>query len=455
MKNIKMLVPVVVLLVTVLGFYTMIDTNTQKMKQYNETLQIARDYASQGIVDDAVKYFEKALTMDTDVDTYIEYVNVYVDNGYEKKALRVAEEMVNKLKDSEKAYECLLDRYIQLESYEDCFKLNDEAESRNMRTDEFINKMAEIEYKYADDYQLFSTVKTYSNGYVSVESGDLYGILDETGGNVLRRTYKNAGHFSYYTSKNKDDSGFVVPIHTKDDKWMYISDKGNKKIDIPEDINFDYLGLFVDKGLTSASVNGKYAYYNSSFEKQFGDYSYASTFNCARAFIMEGENEWYLINESGEKLNSIAYTAVVFDEKEIAFRNDRAFVAIDGSYRMIDVDGNVIGDGKYVNASPFFETDANGKESKQSLAAVNIDGKWGFVNKNGEVVIEAKFESAHSFANSFAAVGKDGKWGFINTDGEIIIDCIFEDVKDFNTKGCVFVMQNSRWHLIKLYKYNH
>lgn len=452
MKNIKALIPVVVLFITVLGFYTMIDTNTQKLKQYNDTLQTARDYAEQGIVDDAVKYYEEALAIKLDANVYIEYVNVYVDNNYDKKALRVAEEMVGKLKDSDKAYECLLDQYIRLKSYGDCFKLDDEAKARNLRTDGFKNKMAEIEYVYEYDYQQFSTVKSFSNGYATVESGDLYGVVDETGGNVLRKTYKNAGSFSYYTSKNKDDSGFVVPVMTKDNKWIYISDKGNKKIDTPEDIVFDYLGLYIDKGLTAASVDGKYAYYDNNFEKQHGDYTYASTFNYARAFIMENENEWYLINEKGEKLNNTAYTAVIFDEKEIAFRNERAFVAIDGSYRMIDTDGNIIGDNKFVDAYVFLENDDS---SKQAIAAVNVNGKWGFVNKNCEMIIEPTFESAHSFSNSLAAVKMDGKWGFINLDGKTVIDFSFDDVKDFNTKGCLFVMKNSRWSLIKLYKYNH
>ncbi len=458
MKNIKALIPVIILLVTALGFYTMIDTNAQKKKEYDETLKTAREYAAQGIVDDAVKYYEAALSMNMDVDTYIEYVNVYVDNGYEKKALRVAEEMIDKVDKSAKAYECLLDQYINVESYIDCFKLDDEAKSRNLRSEGFANKMSEIEYFYERDYQQYSDVKTFSNGYAAVQSSDLFGVIDETGENVLRKAYKQAGSFSYYTSVNKDDSGFVVPVQNKEDKWMYISVKGNKKIDLPEKVKFDYLGLYVDNGLTAASVKGKYAYYDTKFEKQFGNYAYASTFNCGRAFVMESENEWYLINEDGKKLNSEPYTAVVFDEKEIAFRNDRAFVAINGSYRMIDIDGKTIGDGKFVNAYPFLGTDQKDKSDKnttQNLAAVNVDGKWGFINKNGEMVIQPEFESAHSFSNSFAAVQIDGKWGFINEEGKVVINCDFEDVKDFNTKGCAFVLNNSRWSLIKLYRYNH
>lgn len=461
MKANKILIPIVVLVVTVISAYSLITTNIKDAKAYNDTLSTARDYASQGIVDDAVKYYEKALDLKCDVDTYIEYVNVYVNNGYEKKALRVAEQMVEDIDDSPKAYECLLDRYIALKSYEDCFKLDDEAANRKLRSDGFIKKMSEIQYAYDLDYQSYSSVNAFSSGFAAVESDELYGVIDETGGRVLSKAYSKAGCFSYYTNdNNKDDSGYVIPVCTKDGEWMYISSTGNKKIEINKNLKFDYLGLYVDNGLIAASIDGKYAYYNTKFEKQFGDYNYASTFNCGCAAVKVNEAEWYIINEKGEKLNSTPYLDVVLDSKEIAFRNDRAFVMIDGNYCMIDTSCNVIGKQKFVDAKPFLDikqVDKKGKNdnSEVVLAAVCSNGKWGYVDTDCNFIIKPQFQDAHSFSNSFAAVNKDGKWGFITPDGSIAIDYQFEDVGDFNTKGCVFTSTNSRWALIKLYKFNH
>lgn len=231
-------------------------------------------------------------------------------------------------------------------------------------------------------------------------------------------------------------------------------------IEIKNDLKFDKLGLYIDNGLIATSIAGKYAYYNSDFEKQFGDYLYASSFNCGCAAVKTGEAEWYIINEKGEKLNSISYLDVIVDSKEIAFRNDRAFVMIDGSYYMIDTSCNVIGEKNFVNAKPFLNTkqvdDKNSIDnSKTVLAAVCYGGKWGFVNTDCNFVIDPQYQDAHSFSNSYAAVSKDGKWGFINTDGSLVMDYQFENVGDFNTKGCVFISDNSRWSLLKLYKYNH
>lgn len=455
MKINKILIPIVVLLVTVLSAYSLISTNIKNISEYNQILASARDYASQGIVDDAVKYYGEAIELNCDIETYLEYVNVYVDNGSAKKALRAAEQMVKDINDSPQAYECLLDRYIELNQYEECFRLDDEVSGKNLRSDGFAQKMAEMEYAYGRNYQLYSSVNAFSGGFAAVQSDELFGVIDETGERVLNKAYSKAGCFSYYTNKNnKDDSGYVLPVCTKEGVWMYVSSNGNKKIEMDDNLKFDYLGLYVDNGLTAASISGKYAYYNTSFEKQLGDYEYASTFNCGCAAIRTGESEWYIINEKGDKLNANPYQDVILDSKEIAFRNDRAFVMIDGSYYMIDTSCKVVGKEKFIDAKPFLETKQT-DENKTVLAAICSDGKWGFVDTDCNFVIKPSFQDAHSFANSLAAVNQNGKWGFIGLDGSIVIDCVFEDVGDFNSKGCVFTSTNSRWTLIKLYRYNH
>lgn len=454
MNSKKALIPIAVLLLTVISFYSMINTNMKTANEYKSVLDTARDYASQGIVDDAVKYFKKALEYKMDDDIYIEYVNVYVDNGQEKKALRVAEEMVKEINDSSKVYECLLDRYIALKDYESCFSLDDEASKKHLKSDGFSSKMAEIEYTYAQDYQIYSEVKAFSGGYAAVKSGELFGIIDETGNRVLSKAYSNAGYFSYYTNKNnKEDSGFIIPVSEEDGIWKYISDTGNKKIEIDDSLKFNTLGLYIDNGLTAASIDGKYSYYNADFEKQFGDYLYAGAFNNGRAAVQLSENEWFIINEKGETLNSTPFVDIVLDEKEIAFRNERAFVLIDNYYYMVDTEGKIIGEQKYTSARPFLSVQDNDKSD--ALAAVCLNGKWGFVDKSGKLIIEPQFMDARSFSNSFAAVEMNGKWGFVSSDGSIVIDFTFDNVKDFNSKGCVFVEMNSRWSLIKLFRYNH
>lgn len=60
------------------------------------------------------------------------------------------------------------------------------------------------------------------------------------------------------------------------------------------------------------------------------------------------------------------------------------------------------------------------------LISVCIDGKWGFINKDGKEVIKAQYDSVTAFSCGLAAVGIGGKFGYINTDGELVIPMEFD-----------------------------
>jgi hypothetical protein len=47
---------------------------------------------------------------------------------------------------------------------------------------------------------------------------------------------------------------------------------------------------------------------------------------------------------------------------------------------------------------------------------------WGYINKNGEMVIEPQFRRAAMFQDGLASVYIDGRWALINIKGEHIRD---------------------------------
>lgn len=61
------------------------------------------------------------------------------------------------------------------------------------------------------------------------------------------------------------------------------------------------------------------------------------------------------------------------------------------------------------------------------------EGKYGYINLKGEVVIEPQFDMAGEFSEGMADVQnwKNSKWGYINTKGEVVIDYQFDSTKDF------------------------
>lgn len=58
-----------------------------------------------------------------------------------------------------------------------------------------------------------------------------------------------------------------------------------------------------------------------------------------------------------------------------------------------------------------------------------IGGKWGFVDKNGSIIINPTFDYAYNFSEGIAAVKIGGKYGFINTTGVLIVPCEYDDVE--------------------------
>ena len=56
------------------------------------------------------------------------------------------------------------------------------------------------------------------------------------------------------------------------------------------------------------------------------------------------------------------------------------------------------------------------------LYPVKINGKWGYIDKNGNIAIKPKFDYAEGFQEGRARIVLYGKWGYIDKDGNITID---------------------------------
>ena len=56
-------------------------------------------------------------------------------------------------------------------------------------------------------------------------------------------------------------------------------------------------------------------------------------------------------------------------------------------------------------------------------------GTWGYLDINGKVVINPKYENIYAFSEGIAAVRENQKWGFINKEGNIIVSCEYDKVE--------------------------
>ena len=75
------------------------------------------------------------------------------------------------------------------------------------------------------------------------------------------------------------------------------------------------------------------------------------------------------------------------------------------------------------------------------------DGKYGFVDRDGDIVIPLIYDGALHFADGLAPVCKGGKWGDINADGEVVIPFRFQ-IASFFEYGRAEVYLNGKAHKI-------
>ena len=76
----------------------------------------------------------------------------------------------------------------------------------------------------------------------------------------------------------------------------------------------------------------------------------------------------------------------------------------------------------------YFNLEGNEKQNTELLANNQIyakyqDGKWGFVDKSGDVVVDYIYDKATDLNSyGYAGIKLDGKWGVVNSNGEVIVE---------------------------------
>ncbi|WP_194777291.1 WG repeat-containing protein [Pararhodonellum marinum] len=83
---------------------------------------------------------------------------------------------------------------------------------------------------------------------------------------------------------------------------------------------------------------------------------------------------------------------------------------------------------------------------KNGLYPAEKLGQFGYLDKSGNWVIEAQFESAQVFSENLAAVKSNGVWGYINPLGEWVIPAGHGAAGPFH-KGLALVRQGAKYNL--------
>lgn len=433
MKKYKNAVPVLLIFLMALSIYSTFSSAEEKSDAKNEHLRLARENREKGVIQDALTCYQDALEIEEDFSLELEIGEMLSEEDMLSEAVKWGENLVEKFPKEKEGYSFLLKQYVAKQDYEECFLLNDKAKSTESVNQEFEEIMQSIAYLYEYGFEEYEEVTTFSAGIAAGMTEGKWKILKDSG-SVTASGFLQAGFYN----------GEVLSVQT-DEGWMYITADGNKKIDVSELENCEGLGMLIGD-VFPAKCNGTYGYYNTQLEKLADGFVYASGINNGIGAVC-ADNKWRLVNSEGKEISDKVYEDIIINVRDIACQNERIWVSENGlSYYMIDEEENKI-EGSEVENTKGFTT-------LESLAAVEQKGKWGFMDKNGKMVIEPQYEEARSFCNEYAAVKQNGKWGFINMEGTLVIEPQFEETKDFSN-GNVFVKRADKWVLLKLYRNNY
>ena len=100
-------------------------------------------------------------------------------------------------------------------------------------------------------------------------------------------------------------------------------------------------------------------------------------------------------------------------------------------------DGVVVIPAKYNDAMSFGD----------GLAAVKLNSKWGYIDKNGKEVIPFKYEGVGVFSEGLAGVNLNSKWGYIDKSGKEVIPFKY-DWAEFFSDGLAMVILDDKWGYI-------
>ena len=84
------------------------------------------------------------------------------------------------------------------------------------------------------------------------------------------------------------------------------------------------------------------------------------------------------------------------------------------------------------------------QKSPERLLPVEIEGRWGFIDTSGHLVIGADFDFVWGFSEGFASVWKDGQAGYVDESGGLIVVPQFHYARGFS-EGLAAVEQSDKW----------
>lgn len=274
-----------------------------------------------------------------------------------------------------------------------------------------------LNYEY-EDIQYSSL-----NDVFVVQRNSKQGVASKTGATIVGTEYDSILFGGMYINASKEDKLYIFDLNGRSIENKNIISKmqtANPEYFITIDEN-DIYSIVDSQGKVLVDNNYSYIEYLSDnyfivardgkdgiidiSGKSVVDLAYTSIFRLNDTNLLQAEKiETKTIDLYSTDMHKIAS----MDNATITTADNYIMLASDNNFSYYDFSGNKL--------------DAKEVFPNNQLFAKKINGKWGFVDKEGNVVIENKYEMVTDFNEyGFAGVKLDGKWGVIEQSTHNII----------------------------------
>lgn len=280
------------------------------------------------------------------------------------------------------------------------------------------------------------------DGYITLSNGQ-YGIASASGKTVLENKFSEIKHVSgnsmYVVNDGNgekviDENENVILESSYDD---IISINGENMVIVEDDLygivttiggtlvepEYEYLS-YAESGYYVAEKDGLYGVISVTNEVCV-EFKYTSLEYISSTGFYQGENSDYtsdIINRDFEiELAGVIVSDINVESGYIKVRENSEY--------------------KYYNLN--FEEVANTDVLKSNtLFLVKNDGKYGYVNKDGDMIVDCIYDDAtEQNAYGYCAVKSNGVWGVLASDGTVVLE------PSVNLDNNLYIQFIGQWHL--------
>lgn len=297
--------------------------------------------------------------------------------------------------------------------------------------------IVEVQYK-----EIKNLGETYKDGYITINEEGKYGVVSATKKQILENKYDEISQIylkEYYIVKEEGKTKLI------DSKGNTIIENGFNEIKSATSNGV----IFIKDNLYGEMSTSGDIIIEAKYQdlKEVKDGIYIAKQNEKYGIIDQIQNEKIPFNYTGITYNEDAKIFLAEDEEYKTSIIDENFnVKITGILSEININKSYIRM-RINDEYKYYDFNCEEKTNIEILKDNTLflskkDGKYGYVDKNGNVVIDYKYDDAtEQNEYGYAAIKKNGLWGSIDKDGNEIIE------PKYNLENNLKIDFIGKWHL--------